>query len=161
MEFNTKLYRKRLIPSEKILLKNDQILYTDSNHIITKWDCLKPRKDISSGYSLYCLEKGFKLSKIYNGDHHLVYWYCDIIDPQYDNVKNELTVLDLLIDILIYEDGSIEVLDLDELALCLEQHLISDTLACQSMRRANTFLSLIKTGQIKEYQSYLTSFEND
>lgn len=161
MEANTKLYRKRLIPSEKILLKNDQILYADSNRIITKWDSLKPRKDIASGYSLYCLDEGFKLSKIYNSNHQLVYWYCDIIDPQYDKAENELVVLDLLIDILIYEDGSVEVLDLDELALCLEQHLISEPLACQSMRRANTFLSLIKTGQIQKYQSYLASFEND
>ncbi len=161
MDSNTKLYRKRLIPNETIFLKDDRILYVDSNHMITKWDCLKPRADISYGYSMYCLNEGFKLSKVYNSDHNLVYWYCDIIDSQYNAQTNELTILDLLIDILIYEDGSIEVLDLDELADSLEQHLISETLACISMRRANSLLSIIKSSKIKKYQSLLNSHEEN
>ena len=36
------LYRKRLIPEECVLLKDDVILYMDDNVIVTKWVTLKP-----------------------------------------------------------------------------------------------------------------------
>ena len=49
------LYRKRIIPEEMILLKDDEILHLDSRIIVTKWDSLKPRKDFSNGISAYFL----------------------------------------------------------------------------------------------------------
>ena len=59
---NIKLYRKRLIPNELILLEDDKILHQDSETIVTRWDSLKPRNDIESGISLYLLNEGFKIS---------------------------------------------------------------------------------------------------
>ena len=52
---NTKinLYRKRIIPEEMILLKDDVILHQDASTIITKWNSLKPRKDFSNGISIF------------------------------------------------------------------------------------------------------------
>ena len=65
MEQTLKLYRKRYIPNESILLKDDNILFADDKLIITSWKTLKPRKDISYGYSAYFIDKGFKVSKMF------------------------------------------------------------------------------------------------
>lgn len=41
---NLTLYRKRIIPDECILLKDDLILSCDEEHIITTWKALRPKK---------------------------------------------------------------------------------------------------------------------
>ena len=51
------LYRKRLIPEECILLKDDELLYRDEKTIITRWNTLKPKKDLHHGFSCYFLDK--------------------------------------------------------------------------------------------------------
>ena len=84
----TQLYRRRIIPEECILLKDDVILYRDSNMIVTKWAALKPRKDLHHGFSCYFLDEGFKISKFYAADNSLLYWYCDIISHTYDSEKD-------------------------------------------------------------------------
>ena len=60
------IYRKRLIPDECILLKDDEILEIDEDYIVTKWKTLKPRRDFSHGYSCYFLKLGFKISKFFS-----------------------------------------------------------------------------------------------
>ena len=42
---NTTLYRKRFIPMETILLKDDNIVFQNEDVIVTKWNALKPRED--------------------------------------------------------------------------------------------------------------------
>ena len=54
------IYRKRIIPDECILLKNDTILEATDEYIITKWETLKPRRDFHHGYSCYYLKEGYK-----------------------------------------------------------------------------------------------------
>ena len=46
------LYRKRFIPMETIALKDDKILLWQDDLIVTKWNSLKPRRDIGSGLLL-------------------------------------------------------------------------------------------------------------
>lgn len=41
---NLILYRKRIIPDECVLLKDDMILSCDEDHIITSWRALHPKK---------------------------------------------------------------------------------------------------------------------
>ena len=41
---DVKLYRKRIIPEECILLEDDEILYLDQEVIITKWNTIHPKK---------------------------------------------------------------------------------------------------------------------
>ena len=60
---NLKLFRKRIIPNECILLKDDIILSANEEFIITKWNALKPKKDLHHGYSCFFLKEGFKISK--------------------------------------------------------------------------------------------------
>lgn len=38
------LYRRRIIPEECVLLKDDIILSCDEEHIITSWKALHPKK---------------------------------------------------------------------------------------------------------------------
>ena len=38
------LYRKRLIPEECVLLKDDTVLYRDNQIIVTGWNSLNPVK---------------------------------------------------------------------------------------------------------------------
>ena len=66
------LYRKRLIPEECILLKDDELLYRDEKKIITRWNTLRPKKDLHHGFSCYFLDKGIKVSKFYKADGSLM-----------------------------------------------------------------------------------------
>ncbi|MBP5414771.1 MAG: DUF402 domain-containing protein, partial [Lachnospiraceae bacterium] len=118
---NPVLYRKRIIPEEKILLKDDVIISCDEDMIITKWNTLKPREDFHHGYSIYYLKEGYKVSKFCKQDGSLKYWYCDIVDYDYDKDSNELVVSDLLVDVIIYPDGGIKVDDIDELVEALDK----------------------------------------
>ena len=59
------LYRKRLIPDECIHLKDDIIVYSDDNCLITQWETLHPKQDFSHGVSFYCISNGWKISKFF------------------------------------------------------------------------------------------------
>ena len=52
------LYRKRIIPNECVLLKDDLVLSWDEERIVTKWNALKPKKNLHHGYSCYFLKAG-------------------------------------------------------------------------------------------------------
>ena len=98
-----KLYRKRIIPQECILLEDDILLYRDNEVIITKWNTIRPKKTLSHGYSCYFLERGFKVSKFYDHDDQLISWYCDIIDTAYSCEDGTETYIftDLLADSVV------------------------------------------------------------
>ncbi len=159
MEQSIQLYRKRYIPNECILLKDDCILKVENNLIITRWNTLKPRKDISFGYSAYFIDKGFKISKMYNEQKELVYWYCDIIDTHYDAKTNTYIFQDLLADVVIYPDNSIKVLDLDEVADLLEKEIIHSDTACKALHILNDLLELIYNGQFVSFQKVIEDIE--
>lgn len=158
---NTKinLYRKRIIPEEMILLKDDVILHQDASTIITKWNSLKPRKDFSNGISAYFMDEGFKVSKIFDKHHKLVYWYCDIIETEYNNEQHTYIFTDLLADVVIYPDGELRVLDLDEIGDALEQKLITKDLSVKALRLCNQLLEKIYSGNFKKYQNIINKYE--
>ncbi len=156
-----RLFRKRYIPDEIVELKKDTILLVNEDVIVTKWHVLKPRKDIESGISTYFLKRGYKISKIFNVHHELVYWYCDIIDTSYDPEKNSYVFTDLLIDVIVYPDKRVNVVDLDEFADVLESgNLPSDTLA-KALRHSNDLLKAIYSGGFDELSQYIQSFEEN
>lgn len=138
-----KIYRRRMIPDECILLRDDIILDQTEDIIITKWNTLKPRRDFHHGFSCYFLKLGYKLSKFYREDNTLLYWYCDIVDYTYHASENTLIVTDLLADVVIYPDGYIKVLDVDELAVALEKHLCEPQVIIQALKKLDAFLNLI------------------
>lgn len=153
------LYRRRFIPDELIHLKDDTILTMEANLIITKWNTLHPRKDIASGISAFYLDKGFKVSKVYNKQGEVVYWYCDIIQHKRDDEKNTVIIEDLLIDLILYEDGSMRIMDLNELADALEQKLITQEEAAYALRTVNSLLQIIYSGHFNTLQEPINQME--
>ena len=152
---NPILYRRRIIPEECILLKDDIIQSCDEERIVTTWNALRPKKDLHHGSSCYFLKEGFKVSKFCREDNSLLYWYCDIVDFNYDPVKNTMIVTDLLADVIIYPDGFVKVVDLDELVTALESRSISlDTLKTGLMK-LDKLLNIIYAGDFDRLKSYL------
>ena len=161
MNTSTKLFRRRMIPEENIFLKDDKILFQNDKLIITSWNTLKPRRDIATGISAYFMDQGFKISKIYNSNHHLVYWYCDIIETVYDVSTNTYTFIDLLADILVYEDNSFRLVDLEEIGLALEKQLLSIEKASKALHLTNDLLNIIYHNQFSKYQAIINEAEKN
>ena len=123
-----RLFRRRFIPDENIELKDDMILALEPNLIITSWNVLKPR---------------------------MVYWYCDIIETHYDEKENIYTFNDLLIDVVVYPDGQVEVLDMDEFADAIEQGILSVGTIAHAMRATDDLLHTIYAGEFEKYTHYI------
>ena len=146
------LYRRRLIPEECVLLKDDKLLHRDSRIIVTSWNTLKPRKDIHHGCSCYYLEDGFKVSRFYKEDGSLLYWYCDIVDYDYDEKTDTYVITDLLADVIIYPDGFVKVVDIDELATARDAGLLNDEMLKKSLLTLNHLLQIIYDGGFDDLQ---------
>ncbi len=146
------LYRKRLIPEECVLLKDDRILYRDDDKIITGWNTLKPRKDLHHGFSCYYLKDGFKVSKFYREDGSLLYWYCDIVSYEHQVDTDTYIVTDLLADVIVYPDGFVKVVDIDELVTALNEKLISEETLKTSLFHLNALLTIIYAGDFNKLQ---------
>ncbi|MBP5222066.1 MAG: DUF402 domain-containing protein [Lachnospiraceae bacterium] len=150
-----KLYRKRIIPEQMILLKDDRIERSDDEMIITSWNTLNPKTEFSHGCSCYFLKQGLKVSKFYRSDDSLLYWYCDIVDYEFDKKTKSLTVTDLLADVIIYPDGHYKVVDLDELAEALDKGLITAETMSYTLRRLNDLLTILYRDRFDRLQSPL------
>ncbi|MBP5385477.1 MAG: DUF402 domain-containing protein [Lachnospiraceae bacterium] len=155
----TQLYRKRIIPEECILLKDDVILYQDSDIIVTRWNALKPRKDLHHGFSCYFLKDGFKISKFYCADNSLLYWYCDIISHTYNAETDTYVFTDLLADVIIFPDGSVRVVDLDEIADALASGAITSEQAQEALHKLSKLLSVIYRNEFDSIKVNLEQFE--
>lgn len=154
-----KLYRQRYIPQETVYLKDDVIVSHTEDILITTWKTLNPKTAFSHGASCYFLKEGFKLSKFYKHDGTLLYYYCDIVEFVADSAQNSLTVIDLLADVVIYPDGTVNVLDLDELADAMDNGLITAVQLTDSLRKLNHLLQIIQTNKLSEYVNKLDSLE--
>ena len=165
MSTNLQLYRKRHIPEECILLKNDRILFLDEARLVTTWNVLKPRSDFASGISLFDFEHHWKITRVAKADGSLYHWYCDImrIHISEDKEANTASCLmeDLLIDIVIEPDGSVHVLDLDEAAEAFEKGLITGKDLTLALNAADALLRIIRNGEFIEYQKAVESYINN
>lgn len=125
MILNPVLYRRRLIPNECILLKDDVILSCTDNIILTKWNALRPKKELHHGFSAYFLKEHIKVSKFCKEDNTFMYWYCDVVDYETDESAGTVTSIDLCVDVVVYPDGRLKVLDLDELVQARREELLT------------------------------------
>lgn len=146
------LYRKRIIPEECVLLKDDKILYQDEQIIVTGWNTLKPKKELHHGYSCYYLNEGYKVSKFYREDNSLLFWYCDIVEHDYQPETNTYVFTDLLADVIIYPDGFVKVVDIDELVTALNENLISEDTLKKSLLCLSNLLDIIYSGHFDTLQ---------
>lgn len=152
----SKIYRKRLIPAECLFLKDDIIVEQNDEFVLTKWKTLHPKPNFSHGCSCYLFNEGIKVSKIYREDGSLVYWYCDIVDYDFDE-EGGMTATDLLADVILYLDGHVEVVDLDELAEAYEKDLITKRQMTRCLCNLNQLLSKIYRDKFDRLQAYLNS----
>ncbi|RZS94419.1 DUF402 domain-containing protein [Cuneatibacter caecimuris] len=149
------LYRRRLIPNETVLLDHDELLFHDSTLLVTRWKTIHPKKRLSHGTSCYYLKRGYKVSQFFDHSGQLMYWYCDIIETSWDSDARAYTFTDLLADVVVCPDLSVHLLDLDELALALEDQLITPEQMCAALRRLHSLLQIIEAG---EFSSLLEPF---
>lgn len=143
----TIILRRRYIPDEIVDISGDEILYRDEEMLVTKWKAIRPRADISGGTSYAFLKEGIKISRFYNLKDKFIYWYCDIIDAEYYPQEDKYIFKDLLVDVKIYPDGKVEVMDIDELAKALQSGLITQEQACRSLINLDKLLKMIYNGQ--------------
>jgi len=149
--FNLKLYRRRHIPNELTHLKDDRILkYDPGKLLITEWKTLKPRRDFARGVSAFFLDRGIKVSKLFDHEGNLSRWYCDI--GMFHLEDNALTFEDLLFDVVVQKDGSYRVLDIAEAAEAYRLQLITEDQLLYAMEVLDSLLALIHNGQFRELQ---------
>ncbi|MBR1691548.1 MAG: DUF402 domain-containing protein [Lachnospiraceae bacterium] len=154
------LYRRRIIPDECILLKDDVILSYENDILVTKWNALKPKVDLHHGYSCYFFREGCKVSKFYRADGTLLYYYCDIIEHEVREADNSIVITDLLADVIVYPDGFVKVVDLNELAEALEAGTLNTTQLQKSLLSLNRLLELIYAGRFSELTDRITPYES-
>ncbi len=148
-----KLYRKRFIPMETLELKDDVLVYEDSDILITKWNVFRPKAAFSHGISCYFLKEGYKVSKFLNDAEELVYYYCDIIETTKE--ENSYIFTDLLADVIIYPNGFVKVVDLAELADARDEGLIIEDVVKTALRRLESLLTIIYDGKLSVLTKHL------
>ena len=101
------------------------------------------------------MKEGWKLSKFYRPDNSLLYWYCDIVEYDWNSDCTVLTSTDLLADVVVYPDGHTKVMDLDELADACANDLISCQQLQKSLRQLDKLLTCIYKGNFSQLQGVL------
>lgn len=155
----TTLFRKRLIPDECVSLKDDIIIHQDDSHIITSWKTFHPKAEFSHGISYYLINDGFKVSKFYKEDNSLAYIYCDIIDTAYDAGTDTYVFTDLLADVLVYPDGRVKVVDLDELSEANETGRLSLDDLHKALHITNALLTEVYAGRFSVLTACIDAYD--
>ena len=153
-----KIYRRRYLPEELLWLKDDEILLADDEKIITRWRSLKPRPDFSHGRSCYFLHRNYKISQFLDSDGKLLYHYCDIVKPEI-TTEGDYIFHDLLVDVKLFPDGSLTILDLDELAQAFETGLVSGEALVCALNTLDGLLKTIYTGQFGDITKIFDCYE--
>ncbi len=139
----SRIFRKRYFPDEIVELNNDKQLFVGDHMLITSWKTLKPRKDLASGVSLYLPEEGWKISRFFGTDGSFMHWYCDIIDAE-PYPGGGTVFVDLLIDVVRYPNGTVQVLDLGEAGEMMEQGAVPAKQIAKALRHTDRLLELIQ-----------------
>ena len=142
------LFRRRYIPDEIKELKDDIVLSVTDDMILTKWNVLKPRKDIARGVSAYFIDKGIKVSKVYDSEDNLVYWYCDIVETVHEKDSQKYVFNDL-----------VKVVDIDEFADIMDEKRLDNTVIAKALRSADALLKVIYAGQFERYTKIIDDAE--
>jgi len=145
-----KMFRKRFIPDETVDISKDEVLERNDKRIVTRWLPIHPRNDVFCGMSFVYYKDGYKISKFYDKDGKLLYYYVDIIDYQYDEAQDAFTFIDLLVDIKFYPTGRVEYLDFDELQEAYDKKMIDGKMLLKAISTLNTIAEKIYNGDFEE-----------
>lgn len=142
------IIRKRYIPEEEVDISSDRVLVHTDNILITKWIPIKPRGDFAWGISYVDLTDHYKISRFYDDKDTFLFWYCDILEvtQTWQEGKQKYILTDLLIDVILYPDGTCEIKDMDELEEALQTGLIDERQYYLSIQAKDRLLEKIQTG---------------
>jgi hypothetical protein len=84
---------------------------------------------------------------------NVLYWYCDIIQTDVDKETNTYTFNDLLVDVLVYPNGFVKVVDVDEVALAIKENILDKATIEQLMLRLDNLLNIIYNGEFDKYKA--------
>ena len=98
------------------------------------------------------------MSRFYDENGSLLYWYCDIVDYDYDAKTDTYIITDLLADVIIYPDGFVKVVDIDELATAKEAGLLTDAMLKKALLTLNHLLQVIYDGGFEKLQEPLEKY---
>lgn len=152
---NIKLIRKRYLPFEEVDISNDEILSLDDDLLVTRWNPINDRDDMSKGISFWYFKKNIKVSKIYNNNGEFDHYYIDMCRYEI-KPDEEYKIIDLLADVVVYKDGTYKVLDFDELDEYLENETITPKEFMQSIKAFSKFIKEVNNGVFpyKELDKY-------
>ena len=137
-------------------LKDDEVLYVDDKILITRWKTIRPKKEFTHGVSCYFLNEGYKVSKFLKSDDSLLYWYCDILDYNYEVESDSYVFRDLLADVLIYPDGFVKVNDLDEFEEAIENGSLNISDVMRALKSLASLLDIIYSGDFNSLSDELS-----
>lgn len=150
--------RRRYIPNEVISLNKDTIYYVSEDLIVTGWKAITSRPDFSGGISAYLPKQGIKTSKLYDAKGNLLYWYNDVGEVFIEG--NIIRFNDLLFDVIVYPDGRITYMDIDEFALAVERNLITKEQEVKALRSYHFLVETVTHGDFSILQSPINELEN-
>ena len=157
MDFS-RIFRKRFYPKERIELSDDVRLFEGEHMLITQWKTLRPKKELAKGLSLYLPEDGLKISRFLRENGELLYWYCDIIAAE-PAEEGGTVFTDLLVDVVVYPDGKLQIWDLGEAGDVLRRGEITPELLADALRRTDDLLRILYRGSFGKLQKVLTDAE--
>jgi len=92
----------------------------------------------------------YDVGKFYDRNRQWVGYYCDIIKPLRKllaSPSRTKTLIDLFLDLWITKDGQVSVLDEEELANAMMNHVISSRLAYDARKRMKSLMRRVKADQ--------------
>lgn len=126
------LVLRKISPAEKKTTLHDEVLFYNKGEgiIVTKWIPHRKREDdLASGISIWLLKRGWKLNIFFNENGQLTKWHCDVGRFLYKCKEEKLVRIifeDLILDFIIYSDGSYKVEDEEQYQEALKQKILSD-----------------------------------
>ncbi len=160
---NLTILRKRYIPLEEVDISLDRVLIDNEQLLVTKWIPIKPRGDFAWGISYVNFQEPYKISRFYDHKDGFLYWYCDIIqterwvDAQTGQRFCRLT--DLLVDVVMYPDGRIEVKDEEELDEAIAAGLITPEQKALALQAKDRLVARMEAGAFPPKDFFYWEYE--
>ena len=107
-----KIIKHKLCPYESQDITNDHWHHISEDLLISTWNPVESEMQVASVLSIFELSKGVQISKKFNAQGQLKYWYCDLIAARYED--EALHITDLILDLVIFPDGVLQVIDVSE-----------------------------------------------
>ncbi|PIQ25588.1 hypothetical protein COW36_21330 [bacterium (Candidatus Blackallbacteria) CG17_big_fil_post_rev_8_21_14_2_50_48_46] len=129
--------KQKLHPVREVNLSGDTWLHQDEHLCVSYWHLPRTESDqVAHTLTLTIFDEAIQIHSKHNAAGERLYWYCDLLEVKRDEGGWHLT--DLLLDVVVFPDGSTRMLDLGELAEALEEGGIHPQQAAQALRLAET-----------------------